>query len=200
MRFRRHGSPQPPLVPVPPPEREVEAFHAEALRLLDYQWRRADSFERKALGFLAANGVIATLLTPSLKTVLDLHGVYRIAALSLGAAVVVLLAGSAACSAGALWARGSQSVSVDQVRSFWKAYLDRVGTDDGRFDAVHTANLQRDLVEMLLHAREETTSPVQSLREDADRRGRWFVWGVRLNLAALLLILSVVVTTTLGSL
>ena len=185
---------------MPSPEREVEAFRLEALRLLDYQWRRGDGFERKAQGFLAFNGVVVALLTPSLKPILDLSGVYRIVALSLGAAVIVLLAASAACSAGALWARDTKSVSIDRVRELWQEYLQRVGPGGERADAGHTANLQRELVEMLLHGTIDTTSPIQSLREDAVRRGGWFMWGVGLNLAALLFILAVVVTTTIGSL
>jgi hypothetical protein len=145
-------------------EHEVAVFLAEAQRLLDYHWRRADSFERKALGFLSFTGVIVALLTPSLKAVLDLHRIYRPVALSLGTCVIMLLAGSAACSAGALWARNSASVSVKRVRELWKEYLGRIEHRDGYSDAWHTNDLQRQLVEMLLHGREETTSPVQSLR------------------------------------
>lgn len=80
-------------------EHEVAVFLAEAQRLLDYHWRRADSFERKALGFLSFTGVIVALLTPSLKAVLDLHRIYRPVALSLGTCVIMLLAGSATGSA-----------------------------------------------------------------------------------------------------
>ncbi|MFC4056084.1 hypothetical protein ACFOY4_40900 [Actinomadura syzygii] len=186
--------------PPPPQEQEVAVFLAEARRLLDYHWRRADAFERKALGVLAFTGVIVALLTPSLKTVLDLHGHYRTTALALGAAAITMLAGSAVSSAGALWARSSKSVNVREVRELWREYLHRAEHGGGGTDAWEAAGLQRNLVEKLLHGATEETSPIQSLCDDADVRGRWFLRGVWLNLTALLLILGVVVTTTLESL
>lgn len=175
-------------------------FLAEARRVLDYHWRRADSFERKALGILTFTGVIVALLSPNLKVVLELHGHYRDVALGFGGCALVALGSSAVASAGALWARESKSTNVEHVRSEWQAYLQRTAAGTGYSDAWQTAGLQRELVEMLLHGMTGTESPIQSMCKDADRRGRWFIWGVRLNLAALLLILAVTVTTTVGSL
>ncbi|WP_433469407.1 hypothetical protein [Spirillospora sp. CA-128828] len=179
----------------------MQVFLDEGQRLLDFHWRRGDAFERKSLGVLAFTSVIVALLTTNLKIVLDLPGHYRIAGLVVGAAVLVALIGSAGAAAGALRARDTKSVNIEDVRKFWQEYLDRVEQGGDHTDAWHATGLKRSLVEMLLHGRAaDIQSPVQSMQADADSRGRWFVWAIRLNLASLVFILALTVTTTVGKL
>lgn len=176
----------------------MQVFLDESRRLLDFQWRRGDAFERKALGVLGFTSIVVALLTTNLNLVFGLHGHFRAAGLVVGAAALVALAGSAAAAAWTLLARDTKSVNIEDVREFWRKYLDRAQQGGGFSDAWHTAGLKRDLAEMLLHGRAGSQSPVQSMKADADCRGRWFVRAIWLNLLALVLILALTVTTTVG--
>ncbi|OLT11206.1 hypothetical protein BJF79_04825 [Actinomadura sp. CNU-125] len=131
---------------------------------------------------------------------LSLEGNYRLVALTLGALAVAALACSAGAAAGTLRARDTKNVNIADVRRYWKGHLERTEKGGGYSDAWHTAALQRQFAEMLLHGVKEEESPLQSMRQDADSRGRWFSWAVFLTLAALLLILAITVTTTVGNL
>lgn len=198
MRFFRRPSPPPPNVTQQ--ELEVAVFLTEARRLLDYHWRRGDAFERKALGVLALTGVIATLLPATIATVLSLHDGFRVAALILGAVAIVSLLGGAVAAAGVLWARAGKSVNVVDIRSSWADHIGRMESGEGYSDLWHANQLQRNLVEMLLHGSSAGTSPVQSVCDDANRRGAWFGWSVRFVLCTLILMLCVTVVTTWGKL
>ncbi|TDB89797.1 hypothetical protein [Actinomadura sp. 7K534] len=178
----------------------MQVFLDEGRRLLDFHWRRGDAFERKSLGVLAFTSVVVALLITNIKIVLELPGHYRTVGLVIGAAALAALTLSAAAAAGALRARDTKSVNIADVRKSWQMYLDRTERGDGYSDAWHTAGLKRELAEMLLHGRADSQSPVQSMRADADCRGRWFVWAIWLNLVSLLLILALTVTTTVGTL
>ncbi|REF00369.1 hypothetical protein [Thermomonospora umbrina] len=189
-------------VPLPPDlqEQEVEVFLEEARRLLDHHWRRADAFERKAVGVLAYVGVVIALLPPIVPVVLELKGPSRALGIWLGAATVVLLAASAATTLGALQARRGRGVSIDQVRRAWLETCTRLTRPRSASDAYHATQTRRDLVEMLLHGTTADVSPVQSMSDDADRRGSWFRWCVWCNVLAFMCILALTVTTALGRL
>jgi hypothetical protein len=192
--------PQTPPAGSPQQEKEVAVFLSEARRLLDYQWRRGDAFERKALGLLAFTGVIVALLPATTNNVLALHGGFRTAALLLGALTLMLLAASAVAAAGVLWARDSKNVNIADIRSLWAECIARSQTGEGNSDSWEATQVQRNLVEMLLHGVSEGESPVQSICDDASRRGAWFSWGVRFIVCALTLMLAVAVITILGKL
>lgn len=151
------------------PREGYRAFQDWAVHLAQWQWQRADAFERKAVGLLGAVALVLTVSPVLGVRIAALPGGYAVAAV-VGAGVALLaLISSAICSAMSLRSRASSYASIDQVRLEWCAYKQNTHLTD---EAV------RGLFADQLLGPGGDESPLVALRRDADARGKWFTAAV----------------------
>jgi hypothetical protein len=156
--------------------RAYEAFLEQARWAAEWQWRRSESYERKA-GALAA--FVTFVLTAQIATVRSIISVPRT---PFSWAIIVFLAVStcalaiaALLSIRALTPRDYQAASIGQLRKEWEEYnvsghLSGMESVSGHLPDAGLAGL---FAEQLIRGTEEK-SPIQSLHDDAEKRGKDF--------------------------
>jgi hypothetical protein len=153
----------------------------QARWLADWQWRRSESYERKA-GALAA--FVTFVLTAQIVVVRSIISVPRTpfawAIVGFLAISTCSLAIAALLSIRTLTPRDYQAASIGQLRKEWKEY-----NVSGHLSAME--NVSRHLpdaglvglfAEQLIEETEEK-SPIQSLHDDAKKRGKDFGRAIR---------------------
>ena len=170
--------------------RDLAAFQAfldQARWVADWQVRRTESFERKAGAVVAFAGVILTLQTVVVRSIISVPRTV------LAGVIFVLLV----LSAGHLVAAALQSIKVlatreyrgpnlEQLRSEWAQYK-----ADGHMSPEGTVQL---LADQLLKESAGKAAPVQSLHDDAKDRGEHFSSAlVRLRRSIVFIALALVV-------
>jgi hypothetical protein len=153
------------------PGRDVEAgvaFHEYGRWLLDWQWRRADAYERKASQLLAFVGVLLALLPASVDPIHHVSDDATRAACSGLAIAAAVLLGLAGCSATVCLAR--RRVAGPPLRAVQAAFR-RHDTGEGPSSAILVNRVSRAIYGAVEKPDE---SPIVAMQDDAKMRGRWF--------------------------
>lgn len=180
LRCRKAQQPEPPDPELARHELAgYEAYLREAVRTAEWQWRRAESFERRAGVVLGFAGVVLPLLVIPYEATAGATGWLQTAASMLIAAAAVLLLGSAVASASALLGRRYQAPELAQLRDHWVAFK------------TEGAQGPRQIVGLFaerLIIGGGGKSPLETLRDDASVRGRRLAWAVRLLAAGIIVV------------
>jgi hypothetical protein len=162
-------------------------YYEYARWLLDWHWRRADAYERKASQILAFVGLVLALLPTAVDPIhrLASHSTHSFcAALAVTSAVSLGLA--ALASACSLWRRPVAGPPLDPVQASFRRH------DDGAGPSAATLT-NRVSVAMYGTVEAPTNSPLVALARDARIRGRWFQ-AAALSMSVAVLLLSVLLT------
>ncbi len=167
----------------------LETFLEQARVAAAWQEARADAFERKASTLLGFVGVILVLMPTLRAPIANAHGHHwRMVLVGLAITAAVLLALAAASAALVYLPRKYATPDVDQLRTEWAAYA--------REGQAHLTPEQLTglFVDQLI--RRTDPSPLVTLREDANKRGRWVQYATWLVLAGVI-VLGVLITMLL---
>jgi hypothetical protein len=156
----------------------LDAFLEHARAMAAWHEARADAFERKASTLLGFVGVILVLL-PSLRSPIAKADGQWVRTLLVVLAIVaaVLLASAALASAMVLRPREYDVPSLEQLRREWTAYYD------------HPARTPQGITGMFVDQLVQGTgqrSPIETLRDDAEKRASWMKWATWLVLFGVL--------------
>jgi hypothetical protein len=169
--------------------RAYEAFLDQARRIADWQWKRSESFERKAGAVLAFVGIILTLQTAVVRSIIVVpKTVFAWAAFILLALSAVGLVVAALQSVKVLIPHTYRGPGIEQLRKQWERY-----NVDGHLSAEGVVGLFAD---QLLRESEEK-APVQSLYDDAKDRGEHFSSAIKALRASIIFIALVFVVAAL---
>jgi hypothetical protein len=146
---------------------------------------RADAFERKASTLLGFVGVILVLLPGLRPSIAGAHGErMRLFLVGLAIAAAVLLALAAVATAMVLMPRPYTAPSLPQLRREWSSYARH-----GRAHRTpeHVIGL---FVDQLVRRTDPGSSPLETLRDDAEKRAKWMKRATGLVLVGVLVLAS----------
>ncbi len=157
----------------------LEAFLEHARAMAAWHEARTDAFERKASTLLGFVAVILVLL-PTLRTpIAKAHGPQMrmfLVGLAIFAAVVLALAAMAAAMV--LKPRAYATPSLWQLRREWTAYVEQAHRTPEQLTGM--------LVDQFIRRTDPQSSPLETLRDDAETRARWMTYATRLMLVGVL--------------
>lgn len=144
-----------------------QAFLDQARWVADWQWRRSESYERKAGAVVAFVGAILTLQTVVVRSIISVpRTVLAWTTLVLLGLSAVSLVFAALDSISVLATRNYRGPSLEQLRREWVKYK-----GNGHISPEGTVQLFAD---QLLKESSEKAAPIQSLHDDAKARGERF--------------------------
>jgi hypothetical protein len=169
--------------------RGYEAFLEQAHWAAEWQWRRGESFERKAGAVLAFVGILVTLQTGIMDSIITVPRT------ALTWAMFVLLTLSAGGLAWAtvesvlvLMSRKYRGPRLEQLQREWETYNTRGHLSPQGVVGLFADQLLRD---------SGGSAPILSLYEDADKRGKHFSRAIRALGASIVLMVLVLVIAAL---
>jgi hypothetical protein len=144
-----------------------QAFLDQARWVADWQWRRSESYERKAAAVVAFVGAILTLQTVVVGSIISVPRTMLawITFVLLGLSAVSLVA-AALDSIKVLATRNYRGPNLEQLRREWVKYK-----GNGHIPPEGTVSLFAD---QLLRESPGKAAPIQSLHDDAKARGEHF--------------------------
>lgn len=166
---------------------------------------RGEGFERKAIGVLGFDGVLVALLPALTVRVGALPSPWQGISIGLAVTVVTLLVISAVFAVSVLRVGKVNYPATDELTRLFNRYLHQV--DDRSEKAAEGTVSTPQEIEMawakaLLDRKSEgkEPNPVESFKDDADKRGKQFGWAVRsLSLAVVVLAVPVAIILIGGS-
>jgi hypothetical protein len=166
----------------------LETFLAQARAMAAWHEARIDAFERKAGTLLGFAGVILVLLPTLRGPIAKAHGCNTRAVLvALAILAAALLALASVCAAFVLVPRKYAAPDLAQLRREWSAYADK---GSGHRAPEQVIGL---FVDQYVRRADPKSSPVDTLRDDADKRGRWMMY------ASVFVVIGVVVLASFTS-
>ena len=140
--------------------------------LLDWEWRRADAYERKASYMLAFSGVLLAVLPLAADRTLTLKGHPHIVVVWSLLFTAISLLGSGLAAALALQRRKVKGFPIAYTRDQWSRWRAN--------DPTVQKLLLDSMAETIWRANAAKVGPLATLARDADRRGTYFalsIWG-----------------------
>lgn len=149
-----------------------QAFLDQAKWVVDWQWRRSESFERKAGAVLGFVGILVTLQTAVVRSIITVPRTpltwVALGFLAFSGAFLIM---AVVQSVAALGVGKYRAGNMDQLRREWEQY-NGVGhlSDEGVIGL---------FADQLIREGQGEKSPIQSLHDDAEKRGEHFGRAVR---------------------
>jgi hypothetical protein len=180
----------PAPVPVPSADKRsrynaaaLDAFLEQARTAAVWYESRADVFERKASTLLGFVGVILVLLPTLRAPIAKAHGQdVRTLLVVLAIAAAVLLALAALAATMVLMPRPYTAPSVPQLSKEWTAYAKQ---GQAYLTPEHLTGV---FVDQLVKRADPQSSPLETLRRDADKRAKWMKWATWLVFVGVLVL------------
>jgi hypothetical protein len=156
----------------------LDVFLAHARATAAWHEGRIDAFERKASTLLGFVGVILVLLPTLRPSIAGAHGHHmRMFLVSLAILAAVLLVGAAITTAMVLMPREYNVPGLGQLRREWTAYA---GYGKAYLAPEQIAAM---LVDELVSPPNRERSPLETMRDDAEKRAKWMKWATWLVLS-----------------
>jgi hypothetical protein len=161
----------------------LDVFLDQARAAAAWYEARADAFERKASTLLGFVGVILVLL-PTLRSPIAKarEPDVRTLLVVLAIAAAVLLALAALAAAMVLMPRPYTAPSVPQLSKEWTAYAKQ---GQAHRTPEHLTGL---FIDQLVKRADPQSSPLETLRRDANKRAKWMKWATWLVFAGVLVL------------
>ncbi len=157
----------------------LETFLEHARAMAAWHEARTDAFERKASTLLGFVAVILVLLPTLRAPIARAHGSHvRMFLVGLAIVAAILLALAAVAAAMVLKPRPYAAPSLQQLRREWTAYVEQAHRTPEQLTGM--------LVDQFVRRADPRSSPLETLRDDAEKRAQWMTHATRLVLLGVL--------------
>lgn len=176
-------------------EPQVTGYHSvEALRgfleharsVAEWHRQRSDNFESKAGTVLGLASVVLVLTTQSVEPISDVRGGWQVFLTVLTALGALAFLGSGVFAVRTLRPRKYRYASTKQLRREWIAYRDSAPYKDTQVIGM--------FADSLICGSPDEPSPIESLVDDANARGKHLGWSIGLLFVGLALEAAVAAT------
>lgn len=156
----------------------LRAFLEQSGTVAEWHRQRAENFESKAGTILGFSGVLLALTTQVVRPIDEVRGGWQVSLVILTASGAVAFLASAVFALRTLRAREYRYSSTAQLRRVWVEYRDRSAYEDTQVVGMFADSLI---------CGGDGQSPIESLVDDADQRGKDLGWSISLLFVGLVL-------------